>query len=516
MQDDKLKFIRFGFLIVWLLVLFAPMVSHFFGFFDSDYIIMTERRKPAKKPRLPGKFSAIGQYFTDMESYLNDHFGFRSWLVTANNILKLKFGVSGSKLVLMGKKNWMYYTRLDAINQYRGINRFSTREIKNFLKIFKNRETYLKRSGIPFIIFAAPIKPSIYPEFLPLWAKKVAPSRMDQLINENRDYGLEVIDPRPELTDLSVTDKSLYFQTDMHWNYKGAFIGYRILMKEIKKHFHRVKVLKESDIIFTNKKRKGLGLAKLMNIVAFTKEDNFYSIKFSFPSNIKNIREIKNNKYVKANQSDIQVYPYYVYVVKTRLKNTPRVLMVRDSYSNAMVPFLNQTFREIIYVHHENMKFDYSLIEKFKPDLVVYQFLERHLVNQPIDINSIHDRYTQDIQKISVPDTMVENEKSKIELTVKNCSGWEWKDKGNAWVRLGYRWYKHIGAGTKSKEIFSSRIPIKNGLKPGKTAVIRANIKVPGNPGKYKLRFSMVHERKTWFEDMGAKPLDVWVDIIKK
>ena len=90
MQEEKLKFIRIGFLIFWLLILFAPMVSHFFGSFDAGYIIMTERRKPAKKPDLPGQFSAIGQYFADMESYLNDHFGFRSWLVTANNILKLR------------------------------------------------------------------------------------------------------------------------------------------------------------------------------------------------------------------------------------------------------------------------------------------------------------------------------------------------------------------------------------------------------------------------------------------
>ena len=61
-----------------------------------------------------------------------------------------------------------------------------------------------------------------------------------------------------------------------------------------------------------------------------------------------------------------------------------RVLVYRDSYGNAMLPFLVHSFDELIYARPpKNMSFDPADIERYQPDLVIYEFVERALYYTP-------------------------------------------------------------------------------------------------------------------------------------
>ena len=57
--------------------------------------------------------------------------------------------------------------------------------------------------------------------------------------------------------------------------------------------------------------------------------------------------------------------------------------MVRDSYSQVLIPYLLNTFDEVIVVPHPKMVFDGTLLDKYKPDIVIYEFVERSLLLQP-------------------------------------------------------------------------------------------------------------------------------------
>ncbi|MFT3737780.1 MAG: hypothetical protein QM786_03400 [Breznakibacter sp.] len=56
--------------------------------------------------------------------------------------------------------------------------------------------------------------------------------------------------------------------------------------------------------------------------------------------------------------------------------NGLKVLIFRDSFCSALVPYLSESFGETFFFWTYEM--DWSIINKIKPDLVVFQFVERH------------------------------------------------------------------------------------------------------------------------------------------
>ena len=44
-----------------------------------------------------------------------------------------------------------------------------------------------------------------------------------------------------------------------------------------------------------------------------------------------------------------------------------------------MMPFLSESFRELAYYEEWNFKFDSNLIDNEKPDIVIYELLEKNI-----------------------------------------------------------------------------------------------------------------------------------------
>ena len=62
------------------------------------------------------------------------------------------------------------------------------------------------------------------------------------------------------------------------------------------------------------------------------------------------------------------------------MKNAPRVIIIRDSFTDFMEPYLNETFSEILYLSHGNRVLDEETVLKFKPDIVIHAMIERILI----------------------------------------------------------------------------------------------------------------------------------------
>jgi len=54
-----------------------------------------------------------------------------------------------------------------------------------------------------------------------------------------------------------------------------------------------------------------------------------------------------------------------------------KLVMFRDSYANYLIPFLNMHFKKAVYVW--NYEFMNQLVEEEKPNIVVFESLERFL-----------------------------------------------------------------------------------------------------------------------------------------
>jgi hypothetical protein len=65
-------------------------------------------------------------------------------------------------------------------------------------------------------------------------------------------------------------------------------------------------------------------------------------------------------------------------IARTNLNKAPKVLVLRDSFGENMAPFLNQSFKQVMYDFSGN-GLDKQFIEQWKPDIVIFMFVERRL-----------------------------------------------------------------------------------------------------------------------------------------
>ncbi|MEO5558562.1 MAG: hypothetical protein ABIO49_02340, partial [Dokdonella sp.] len=61
----------------------------------------------------------------------------------------------------------------------------------------------------------------------------------------------------------------------------------------------------------------------------------------------------------------------------------PTAVWFHDSFSDTLAVYLNSTFSTVTMEEQAGFRFDRALIEQAKPDVVVYEFVERFLTIDP-------------------------------------------------------------------------------------------------------------------------------------
>ena len=59
----------------------------------------------------------------------------------------------------------------------------------------------------------------------------------------------------------------------------------------------------------------------------------------------------------------------------------PQALVLRDSFGEALIPFLAESFRRTVYVWQDAPTFDRDLVVKERPDVVIQEMVERKLAH---------------------------------------------------------------------------------------------------------------------------------------
>lgn len=357
------------FLALLLLPMIGQMVSVGTG------VTATEMRAPAELPGLPGtveEFSVLPQRF---EAWLKDHFGFRNDLVLANNLIRVKvFGQSTSPLVVLGRNGWLFYTGEHTLEQTRGIDRFSPEELDRWIDVMERRQAWLAERGIPMLMVAIPNKERVYREELPAWATLVNPeSRMDQIVRRlaERRSPLVFKDMTADLV-AAKKDMKVYHQADTHWTVDAAFaIGYQRIMEWVKTVRPDFTPLTPADMKQVRATRQGadLDLARMLGLAAVYQEEE---VRYELlgPPRLRSADASMANGIVQN-------------ILRADRPTAPTVVWFRDSFTISMIPYIAETFREAVITEHKGLRFDKPLIEAHKPDVVVYQFVERSL-NTPI------------------------------------------------------------------------------------------------------------------------------------
>ncbi|MEZ5195806.1 MAG: hypothetical protein R2764_05250 [Bacteroidales bacterium] len=329
-----------------------------------------EKRKLADRPQL--NIENRDQFPFAYENYYNDHFSLRNQLVRFKSNLAIHvFRQSPMPdKVIIGKNDWLYLVK-DELDTYRGKLQLQEEELKKLANEVVRRRDYLDNRGIKMYFVIAPTKYTIYPEFLPAYVKRIRPlNRTDQVKQALLEAGIGVLDLRDSLK-LAKEKHMLFYKTDNHWNNLGSFVAYRSILSEIRKDFPELPVLDWNDFTIEEHSRLGGNTADLMNLMmAFN--DTEYNLQ---PNGIRKAQKMPDVGYPAP-----QYFGYkdqYEEVYSTGNDSLPDILFIRDSFGNALIPYLTESFNRSVCIFDAwNYTANEHIIENEKPDIVLYVVLE--------------------------------------------------------------------------------------------------------------------------------------------
>lgn len=197
-----------------------------------------ERRKMASLPANPlTDLNSFKAYPKSLDSFLSDNFGFRLPLIRVSNFIAHHiFGDMPTTRYFRGTDGWFFRAEVntDSSNDLRdmlGQVSFTPSEIDAWISDIKKRSEYFEKLGAKYTFGIAPRKDSVYPEFLPKGiGSALGLTRLAQLSAKAKlELPYMWVDLFHGIKSQKNTElfPRLYFLTDSHLNYVGAYYGYR-------------------------------------------------------------------------------------------------------------------------------------------------------------------------------------------------------------------------------------------------------------------------------------------------
>ena len=222
---------------------------------------------------------------------------------------------------------------------------------------------------------------------LPNWVKGHG-TLTDNVVSLSKEKGIHILDLRKKLIS-SKGNGLLYYKTDTHWNILGASIGYAETIAYLNK-VYGTGIIK-SAFKLRPSRRKGGDLSRFLKINQILGKDYDFSYNFVLNSKLYchgNINK-DNGKMDACNKKrnpmiDINKQPQYV--INDASRNNYKLLLLRDSFGTVNSQLYNDTFSTIWNWHYGHINGDAlaSFVQNHKPDIVIYQVVERGLYNQTL------------------------------------------------------------------------------------------------------------------------------------
>lgn len=351
----------------------------YFMFFNQifqwkTYQINSENRVLAVFPEF--NVNQLDKFPHEFDTYLDDNFTFRVPFLNFYHDLKFQMGISPNRNdVLIGTNGHFFIAQKDQ-ETFIGKYDYTEERLDSMINIWKIREEYLKSEKIPFYWLVAPNKHHVYPEYLPLGYNEKNKNRTLTLQDKfNRQFPLKLIYP----LDVIVKHKEkqeAYFKQDNHWSNKGALIAYEELMNALKKDFPELKTLKYESVQWRQIDKKD---GNLLNFLGKEGQLSEMADVPEFPNS--SAAEVEKFNF-KPSEGFPYTWDYEIRYKNEKALNKKKVLIIRDSFGVFIMPFLNETFSEILYIF-DGWKYGVNkeIIDLFQPDIIIFLTLETHTDN---------------------------------------------------------------------------------------------------------------------------------------
>ena len=156
-------------------------------------------------------------FLSELGDWLSTNFAFRHEAITASARVKADvFASSNTESVILGREGWLYYA--STAGDYMGVPALTERQAENLAVRLRLAEEYAESCGADFLFVPAPNKNTVFPGYMP---GRIAPGSggaMDLLLGALAAEGVSALDLRETLHDAGDS----YHRLDSHWNNRGA------------------------------------------------------------------------------------------------------------------------------------------------------------------------------------------------------------------------------------------------------------------------------------------------------
>ncbi len=314
-----------------------------------------------------------GTVTEDIETYVSQRIGFRNEMLSA--YLYGNDRIFGSLLhpnYTYGKDGYVFF--------HMPKEKPDPHYIKLFAGYISYMQDYCSKKGIDFLYCINPDKTQVYSRYLPE-GTHLTFYRQNYLLSQLDKYGVNYMDNTGLLTDASYTTQVFDKKYDAgHWNETGAYIGISNILKTLHETHKDIPLNNDSDYTVTETVHQYLPLS-------------YFEINEpSFIYTRNNINTID----VTAEDTDIILddnYRDYSHYINTAHPEYPKILVFRGSYFLGKEKFMNESFSESIFVHSYYNIFNFKyFIEKFNPDIVLFESVEYATINRYFPKDKLKDR----------------------------------------------------------------------------------------------------------------------------
>lgn len=361
-------FITIFLLCISLPYLFAHRVK-------EDRVSTMENRMLAKYPSL---FSAEGtlnrEYISEYEAWLDDNLRGRNVLVEVNSTLQYQlFNRIVKSDTIEGKDHWLFASAPTQILEYQHLNLLSESELALYITNMQKLSNYLKEKGIAFYYFPCYDKETIYPEKYMEGINQIGTiSRTDQIENALQEKtDVKLISTKDTLIEHA--NEGVYFSTvDLtHWNTKGAYLGYQVLIQELKKDFAQIPLLSESDFLIEEKEERA----------------EIYGFPYPYPETYP-VYSLKAPQAVEVTEQTKDRWEFLYFKEHTHMyvnescPNNMRILVLGDSFVRMYLKDrIAENFYETLSIDWLNISILDDIVEEYCPDIVIIESAQSALDN---------------------------------------------------------------------------------------------------------------------------------------
>ena len=337
------------FMTVWIVIIVVNFI------WPKQTFSQEENRMLATIPRFSFESFVNGDYLNGVNDYINDHFAFR------NIYLKLN---SWWEVSVMGKKenNGVYIGKDGYLFEKFEYGEEEKEKVKNNASAISNFAETMQEIDIPTYFVLVPNSIYINSDKLP---ENVLVPNQEDIINNvysnvKNTKNINVTSALKEENKI----KSLYFKTDHHMNSDGAYVVYREFCNNANiqpvqiEDFNKITVTNDFLGTFDSK-------AQLVNqtpdeILVYENEINTNIEEAIYDK--ETTKSIFNEEFLTGKDK----YSYFLNgnnskaIIKTKVDNNKKLLVIKDSYAHIMSQFLCENYSEVHFLDPRYTNFDYK------------------------------------------------------------------------------------------------------------------------------------------------------------